>query len=66
MKLYNEKTHEEVTLPATLVNFRGEARNVVRISRDAEPGKSGKVLTADNREFYPQVFDCYIADEARG
>lgn len=65
MKLYNDTTHEEIVLPAMLIDFRNNVHRVEYISRDSEPGKSGKVFTTAGREFYPGVFMCYIADNPK-
>lgn len=65
MKLYNGSTHEQIALPALLIDFRNKIHTVQGISRDSEPGKSGKVYTAEGREFYPSVFFCYIADNPK-
>jgi hypothetical protein len=49
---------------AKIKDFRGESWRFVRVSRDAEPGKSGKVLVQSGvgakswqQELYPSVFD---------
>lgn len=46
--------------PGTKVkDFRGEAWTFVRVSREPEPGKSGKVIASRGRwsqEYYPTVF----------
>lgn len=43
-----------------IVDFRGDKETFLRVSRDSEPGKSGKVLVKRGtfgQEFYPSVFN---------
>lgn len=71
MKLFDEKTHQAVTLPAELETFRGERVRVVRIAQDATSGKAGKIdlgypgVDHVVRTVFPGVVRCYIADAPR-
>ena len=49
---------------ASVKDFRGERFKFLRVSREPEPGKSGKVLVQHGtgarswrQEYYPSVFD---------
>jgi hypothetical protein len=66
MKLFDGHTHTEIELPATIKDFRGIDRTVIRIAQDSSPSKSGKIETDDGRIFYPGVVHCYISMEPRG
>jgi hypothetical protein len=70
VRLYDEKTHEPVTIPHRCETFRGEAALVEAIDQEPSPGRSGKLLVrfdpnAALRTVYPGVVGLYFADEPR-
>lgn len=63
LKAYDEKTGKEIKQGDTITDFRGDKHIFERASRARTEYKSGKVCTADNREYYDRVFNIIVKDE---
>lgn len=63
LKAYDEKTGKEIKAGDIITDFRGEQHIFVRASKARTECKSGKVCTADNREYYDRVFNIIVKDE---
>ena len=63
LKAFDEKTGKEIKRGDEITDFRGEKHIFVMASRARTENKSGKICTADNREYYDSVFQIIVKDE---
>ena len=63
LKAFDEKTGKEIKKGNEITDFRGE-KHIFEMATRARMGhKSGKVCTANNREYYDSVFNIIVKDE---
>ena len=65
MKLV-DKQGKEIRSGESIEDFRGEHSTYLYISRNPEPGKTGKIVVDDGfgeRELYPSVFEARIVEQ---
>ncbi len=63
LKVFDEKTGKEIKKGDEITDFRGEKHFFKRADRARTENKSGKICTADNREYYDKVFGLIVKDE---
>lgn len=56
-ELRHKDSNERVAKGVTALDFRGNSDVIVGGSAPHKPGSTGRVWTADNRVYYPSVFD---------
>lgn len=70
LKVYDERTDEEVKPGDTLTDFRGDKVVFLRATRERIIGKSGKVYVelpnGSRMEFYDKVFNVVVKDVFAG
>jgi len=59
-KLVDAKTGEEIKLPATVKDFRGDDVEVVSFEAPRKPSSSGRIYTKDGMSYFPGVINAKI------
>ena len=63
LRTYDEITGKEINKGDTITDFRGEKHIFLIATRSRTENKSGKVCTANGREYYDRVFNLIVKDE---
>jgi hypothetical protein len=61
-RLVDKDTGEEIKLPATLKDFRGDEVIIVDFQAPHKPSSTGRVYTKDGNSFFPSVVNAKIVD----
>ena len=61
-KLVDAETGEEINLPATVKDFRGDDVEVVDFTAPHKPGSTGRIHTKDGMSYFPGVINAKIID----
>lgn len=62
LKVYDIKTNKEIHQNDTITDFRGDTHKFSHATRATSIGKSGKIVTTDNIEYYDKVFNLIVKE----
>lgn len=62
LKVYDLKTNKEIHPNDTITDFRGDTHKFQCATRASSIGRSGKIVTTDDIEYYDKVFNLIVKE----